>query len=58
MGASTMSHSDIRGLRRHPAKGLQQAPVVKPIDPFERGEFDGLASLLQATLVASGTHRL
>ena len=27
---------------RHPAKGLQQAPVARPIDPFERREFDRL----------------
>ena len=27
---------------RNAADGLEQAPVVEPVDPFEGGEFDGL----------------
>ena len=27
--------------RRYVADGLQQSPMVEPVDPFERGELDG-----------------
>lgn len=34
---------------RDVADGLEQAPVVEPIDPFEGGEFDGLEGAPRTT---------
>jgi hypothetical protein len=36
---------------RHVADGLEEAAIVEPIDPFERGEFDSFAALPGTTAV-------